>query len=343
MTEIETVKIVCAVSIFVVAFLGAAFPIFRKLRERRNGTYANVQSSACLDCEKRAEEISTATVLTPCIDRKRAASRPDTATPTPISAHPHPHPHMHTHTHADTDTDSVFDAAAESFAAGVVLCAGIVHVLGDACGSFDAASLSSEYPFALLICASVVLLLVSVQVILDAYLLSRSGSQHDSQDGATDGAMRTVWLLFGALAVHSVLEGLALGAEQDVAGTTTIVAAILAHKGFAAFALGIRMAPIYASAAPGPSSRTQIWILITLFSTASPAGCFVGMGVRDALDHSVSGLVAQGCLLAAAAGSFLFIATFEMIPHSFSRGKLVWNISSAWIGFAVFSTLAIWV
>lgn len=48
----------------------------------------------------------------------------------------------------------------------------------------------------------------------------------------------TALLLAGALCVHSLLEGMALGAQPTLRGTEDIFLAIVAHKGLAAYALG---------------------------------------------------------------------------------------------------------
>lgn len=48
----------------------------------------------------------------------------------------------------------------------------------------------------------------------------------------------TSLLLACALCIHSILEGLALGAQQSMQATEDIMLAIAAHKGLAAYALG---------------------------------------------------------------------------------------------------------
>lgn len=48
----------------------------------------------------------------------------------------------------------------------------------------------------------------------------------------------TTVLLACALCIHSILEGIALGAQQSMKSTQDIMLAIAAHKGLAAYALG---------------------------------------------------------------------------------------------------------
>jgi zinc transporter 1/2/3 len=48
----------------------------------------------------------------------------------------------------------------------------------------------------------------------------------------------TAVLLAAALCIHSILEGIALGAQQNMRDTQDIMLAIAAHKGLAAYALG---------------------------------------------------------------------------------------------------------
>jgi zinc transporter ZupT len=48
----------------------------------------------------------------------------------------------------------------------------------------------------------------------------------------------TAILLAGALCIHSILEGIALGAQANLRDKQHIMLAIVAHKGLAAYALG---------------------------------------------------------------------------------------------------------
>ena len=75
----------------------------------------------------------------------------------------------------------------------------------------------------------------------DGYRASH-GSHGDGEEGHSHddplGHMPSAVAVLVALTVHSLLEGLAIGVQSSVDSTFVIAAAVLLHKGFAAFALG---------------------------------------------------------------------------------------------------------
>jgi zinc and cadmium transporter len=124
------------------------------------------------------------------------------------------------------------------------------------------------------------------------------------------------------LTVHSLLDGLALAAavaggrgKEAVAGLGVALVVIL-HKPFDAMAVSTLMAA-------GGSSRWSRQVLNGLFALVSPLGallCYYGVS-------SLGGSpVVLGCALAFCAGSFLCIASSDLLPelqfHSHDRFKL---------------------
>ncbi|CAM9788589.1 unnamed protein product, partial [Laminaria digitata] len=108
-------------------------------------------------------------------------------------------------------------------------------------------------------------------------------------------------LILGAvLSFHAVMEGLGLGASSATAAPG-IFAAIVVHKGLAAFSLGC----IFFS---GNTSRAQYFILMGLFSLLTPIGAAVGMMVRASSDSSAG----AGVCTALGAGTFLHVAAMEV-------------------------------
>ena len=83
------------------------------------------------------------------------------------------------------------------------------------------------------------------------------------------GSLLTSFLMTMALALHSVLEGAALGAQQTVKSSQRIMIAIAAHKGLAAYALG-------ASLLDSNTTKQQFWMLVMTFVLASPVGIILG-------------------------------------------------------------------
>lgn len=125
------------------------------------------------------------------------------------------------------------------------------------------------------------------------------------------------------LTLHSLLDGLALAAavaagaqgHAKLAGLGVALVVIL-HKPFDAMAVSTLMAA-------GGSSRLSRHILNGLFALASPLGAalfYIGAG------HLAAGTPVLGCALGFCAGTFLCIASSDLLPelqfHSHDRFKL---------------------
>ena len=137
---------------------------------------------------------------------------------------------------------------------------------------------------------------------------------------------------FLALTVHSILEGIGLGTQTDLAGLVSIAAAIVCHKGFAAFAMGCALAKI--------GNRSVYMRLCAIFCLATP----VGIGVGMAVDKASADGAATGLLNAFCGGTLLFVATDEIIaPNLAAPSASLWlKMVAIWLGFAVMSVMAIW-
>eukprot|EP00397_Hematodinium_sp_SG-2012_P015608 GEMP01015898.1.p1 GENE.GEMP01015898.1~~GEMP01015898.1.p1 ORF type:complete len:415 (+),score=79.70 GEMP01015898.1:65-1309(+) len=118
--------------------------------------------------------------------------------------------------------------------------------------------------------------------------------------------------LFFALGVHSVIEGFALGAQDNIQNMTTTLISIVAHKGLAGLALG--------QALLKARYRVRTFVCMGIvFSLLSPIGLAIGWGLNWTSCHP-----GVGVANAMAAGTFLFSGAFEMLPHIFEkRGKIV--------------------
>ena len=156
-------------------------------------------------------------------------------------------------------------------------------------------------------------------------------------EGSADGRRRrrvsflTAMFLGLALSLHSILEGLALGAQQTIDASRDVLIAIAAHKGLAAYALG-------ASLVDSGASTGGFWKVAGSFSIASPIGILVGY----ALSEVSSGTVAAS-LSALASGTFLYVATMEIIPTELEDAEhVVSKLLVMFFGFGAMSLLAVW-
>ncbi len=209
----------------------------------------------------------------------------------------------------------------EAFAAGIFLGAGLIHMLGDSQSAFDAANV--DYPFAMVICGSVMLLLLWIEH------LANRGMEFPS------GNSRLLPLTAVAmLSIHSLLMGAAFGVSSSVALTVVIFIAVLAHKGSASFALGLELGR-------SEFSRRSAWRLFLVFVVMFPFGALVGQALSSA---SAAHPLVEASISAAAAGTFLFFGTLHglasspMINRCCNQREFIGAVG----GFAVMAVVAIW-
>ncbi len=218
------------------------------------------------------------------------------------------------------DAEGTVAARGEAIAAGVFLGAGLIHMLGDSAGDFNAAGV--DYPWPFMLCGAVVLGLL---------LLEHLGA---AAKGASDGNAVLALLATLMLSIHSFLAGAALGTSGTGAVAIVIFIAIIAHKWAASFALAV-------SLARSPLARATRFIAFTVFVFFLPLGVACG-AIATQWDAEYP-LVAP-TLKALAAGTFLYLGTL----HGLANGTLVARccdlreFSAVVFGFALMAVVAIW-
>jgi zinc and cadmium transporter len=147
---------------------------------------------------------------------------------------------------------------------------------------------------------------------------------HHAHTLAEKSAQQLSWVGTAlGLTLHSLLDGLAMAAAMEttarghgLTGFGTALAVIL-HKPFDAMAVSTLMTG-------GGSSRFARQLLNVLFSLATPLGVLIFyLGANDIAHNNTEFL---GCTLAFCAGTFLCIASSDLLPelqfHSHDRTKL---------------------
>ena len=190
-----------------------------------------------------------------------------------------------------------------ALAGGIFLGIGFIRLL-PAAG--DALATEVAYPLAPTLAAvGVVVLLLIDRVVFEA--TRRVGS---AQGVGTRQPVYPVVLL-GVLSIHSVIAGIALGLEPELAAFLLLTLGILFHKGSAAFAL---TASVNASGA----ERSRVHSVLTTFVVMTPVGIVIGMAVSGLLEGRTATLVA-GSFNALAAGTFIYVAILDVIDSEMSR------------------------
>jgi zinc transporter 1/2/3 len=226
-----------------------------------------------------------------------------------------------------------------AFAAGIFLGAGFVHMLPEANTAWQ--QLGWHYPIAMLLAAAAIVLML-----LFEHVLTPEHAHHAMHAPSVDrfaargehepaGAPGTTYAILIALSIHSLLEGLALGAQRELRSALVIFTAILAHKSMEAFALGVSLAR---RTAPG----TRTGALLALFAAATPVGIVAGATV-GALEGPAQ-LACEAAFLSLAAGTFAYVATLDILREEFHEpggrfAKWLWVTA----GVSLMALLALWV
>ncbi|XP_054507126.1 zinc transporter ZIP1 [Agelaius phoeniceus] len=119
------------------------------------------------------------------------------------------------------------------------------------------------------------------------------------------GALRAAALAL-ALALHAVLEGLALGLREGDAAALRVLLALLLHKGAVAFGLSLELL----RSRLRPPAVASCLVLLALMS---PLG--VGVGTALAAGAGPRQRLCRAVLEGLAAGTFLFVTFLEILPQ----------------------------
>jgi zinc transporter 1/2/3 len=208
-------------------------------------------------------------------------------------------------------------------AGGIFLGTGIIHLLGDSHAYFAATTDGSEYPLFLVIGGiGFLLILLLEKVLVRAEEASAATSSHP-------------YVLMAVLSLHSIIAGAALGLEGELADAVILLVAILVHKSFAAFALGI-------SFVDSGLGRGRYFSLISLFSIMTPIGVLLGAVLKGGLLTETS-VEFEAIFDGLAGGTFIYVATMDIIRHEFDERGMRWaKFAAVAFGFGLMAFLARW-
>lgn len=212
-----------------------------------------------------------------------------------------------------------------AFAGGVFLGAGFLHMLPDGIDNFTAMNTGIDYPLALLVAALGFMLIL---------FIDKFFSEDKAQKALAD-SNRFPAVLFTILALHSIIAGMSLGLESDLLSGIVVLVAIVSHKGSASFALGVNMVN-------ADLGKALIRKTVLIFSMMTPIGVVLG-SVISFSENNESSIVFEAIFDSIAAGTFLYIATLEIIDELFEKSELkATKFTLIFAGFALMATIAIW-
>eukprot|EP00802_Teleaulax_amphioxeia_P020143 Tamp_20414.p1 GENE.Tamp_20414~~Tamp_20414.p1 ORF type:complete len:362 (+),score=53.33 Tamp_20414:2-1087(+) len=258
---------------------------------------------------------------------------------------------------------------ANAFSAGIFLAAGLCHLLPEAAAAFEDLPKAWQHTFPEHVafpCCGVgfMLTLLLERVLLassdhghahakknvkdsddEGVEMSETGHSHDSH-GHSHGAhghchmpasldpnqALLPMVLTAILSFHSFMGGIALGVQSDAHQAFLVWLAIVTHKWVEAFSLGVNFV------ASGLSHSAHCKFLIP-FAASSPAGIAFGWAVHSAVSEDFA-RVCVAVLDAVASGTFIYIATVDLIAEGISGRSIVTKYVSLVAGFFGFVVLS---
>lgn len=211
-----------------------------------------------------------------------------------------------------------FLSLGNALAGGIFLGAGFIHLLPEAAEALEEVV---DYPLAALLAA----LGVGVLLLIDRVVFESSRAQGSEQPGGAGQPIYPIVLLV-VLSIHSVIAGIALGLEPEVAASVLVMLGILFHKGSAAFALMV-------SAHSSGADKARLRLILTVFVLMTPLGILLGTVAANMLEGPAASLI-EGSFNALAAGTFIYVAILDVIDAEMSRfdDRLARFVSSALMG-----------
>jgi solute carrier family 39 (zinc transporter), member 1/2/3 len=211
----------------------------------------------------------------------------------------------------------------DAFASGVFLSAALLHLLPEADAGFRQIA-SSGYPFAQLICIATFVFLLIME-----HSVFACGKRFFPESKIVAPLMLV--LLLG---LHSLVEGAAIGTGTNIAETSMLFFAVIAHKGSESFALAVNLRRY-------ELSTKNIRRIIALFSFITPLGIFIASLVMYTL-HSNSGNTIESVFNSIAAGTFLYLGVEHLVDGKDTCKGFI-EILALMAGVGLMALVAIWV
>ncbi|KAL3102546.1 hypothetical protein niasHT_020162 [Heterodera trifolii] len=172
------------------------------------------------------------------------------------------------------------------------------------------------------------------EIVIDESLkyMSKADHHHDQMESTI---LRSLTFAI-AMSFHSVLEGFALGVQDNNTGILTLFVSLIIHKGIEAFSVGLQITR--------SNGRRMLMVILTIivYSLMTPFGSLVGvlvtnMDIDELLKDAISVV-----LEALAGGTFIYVTFFEVLAQERANhhSNLV-QLSAIVLGFLVICALQV--
>lgn len=183
------------------------------------------------------------------------------------------------------------------FGAGVLLSAAFLHMLPEAITNLGPMT------------GVFVLVGYLIMTFLERFTMAHPCGEHACPNH------RIGWVAFFGLSIHSIIAGIALGFglmhAHDFSVAIALLAAILAHK----IPETLALMGLFASSG---WKKKQMGIVLTIFACMGPVGILVGSSFDPSSDRLL------GTAMAISTGTFIYIASSDLLPHLHRKMKEEW-------------------
>ncbi|CAM8882489.1 unnamed protein product [Rhodiola kirilowii] len=259
----------------------------------------------------------------------------------------------------------------KSFAGGVILATGFIHILPEAFRDLTSPCLKNnpwgKFPFTgfIAMCTSMVTLMIDslatgyfkraetkINQVVDKNLVivvenevsencTSSGDHSNSAELVRHRIISQVLEL--GIVVHSIVIGVSMGASEKPETIKSLLVALSFHQFFEGMGLGgcISQAKF--------KNRSMV-MMAAFFSLTAPVGIGIGMGVSNVYrENSQRSLIVQGTLNSASAGILIYMALVDILAADFMNPRMqssmrlqLGSYTSLLLGSGCMSFLAKW-
>ncbi|CAB3408983.1 unnamed protein product [Caenorhabditis bovis] len=112
-----------------------------------------------------------------------------------------------------------------------------------------------------------------------------------------------------ALGIHSIIEGLAFGVQDNAAEVSALFISLMVHKVIVAFSVGLQLFRTHA--------HQLKWVVISIMTLAcmTPLGAIIGLLVSTTTEEAAWKDITITILQGLAVGTFLYVTFFEVLLH----------------------------
>ena len=201
---------------------------------------------------------------------------------------------------------------------GIFLAAGMTHMLKESIEGYEELRAENKwgpFPVPYFLCIVGILGTFFIEKISTPHSEMKHSHSFDMLDLTPEQSSESkretnvnMYILALLLSVHSIIEGIALGIESHWEDTTKILIAIVSHKFFAAFALGVNLVK-------NKADSMKMTKMVVLFSSMTPFGILLGLTTLYTSPSSLLSVLIQ----AISSGTFIYIALVEVIVEEFQN------------------------